>query len=94
MFLKFFAIFLLFVLFAPGFNLLNKKNHYYNILSSLLFTGLFYLVMIFFKQCREGYTQSYKITFNGISDLVKLMEEMVKNEELSKTVVINNDLNE
>mgnify|MGYP006871047355 CR=1 FL=1 len=92
MFLKFFAIFLLFVLFTPGFNSLNKKNNYYYLLASLLFTGLFYMLMLCFRRYREGYTESYKITFNGISDLVKVIEEMVKKEEINKTVVINNEL--
>ena len=48
--------------------------------------------MLFVKQYHKGYTESYKITFNGVNDLVKMIEEMMKKEEEKKTVVINNDL--
>lgn len=92
MFLKFFAIFLLFVLITPGLNLFKKNNRYYNILVSLLFTIFFYFVVDFLKKSREGYTESYKITFNGVDDLVNIIKEMMKKEETNKTIVINNDL--
>lgn len=61
------------------------------LLNSALFTIGFYLVISTMKNFKEGY-HDYKVKVNGVSHLVKLLEKMFKDQEIDKTVIINNDL--
>jgi hypothetical protein len=83
----FIKIFVLFLLLTPGF--LFKKMDY--LLCSLLFTLGIYLVIPTLKIFKEGY-EDYKIKVNGVSHLVKVLEQLFNEVQKNKAVTINNDL--
>ena len=86
--LNFIKIAILFIIFTLG---LPDKNKNILLVKCLLFTILFYLIIPTVKIYKEGY-QDYKLKVNGVNHLVKLLQEMIKQQEIDKTVVINNDL--
>ena len=85
----FVKIFVLFVVF--NFCLLKTQLDRTLLLNSVLFTLSIYLIIPTIKNYKEGY-EDYKLKVNGVSHLVKLLEKMFKDQQIDKTVFINNDL--
>ena len=87
---EFVKIFILFFVF--NFGILHKDgNVLLLLLTSVLFTVSIYLVIPTMKNYKEGY-QDYKIKVNGVSHLVKLLDETFKHKKTNKIVNVNTTL--
>jgi hypothetical protein len=86
---EFVKIFVLFFVF--NFCILHERTNVLLLLTSVLFTFSIYLVIPTMKNYKEGY-EDYKVKVNGVSHLVKLLEEMFKEHKKKQIVNVNTTL--
>tara|TARA_E500000178_G_scaffold266940_1_gene264365 strand:- start:11 stop:391 length:381 start_codon:yes stop_codon:yes gene_type:complete len=93
MILKFFYLFSLFIILTPGFLLKQKPSFDNYILNSLLFIIIFSITFPLVNDLKENYTSSYEMKLSGVSDLIKILDKFIQEDQVSKVVNIKTDFN-
>ena len=84
MWIDYIKLFLLYVLFVQVYLHQKKNDTCTIIITSALFTFLVYLIVPTIKVYKEGY-EDYKIKVNGVSHLVKLLKQLLEEQEIEKS---------